>query len=432
MAESQSHRSAPEPGQHRRHGEGTAYYDAKRGLHVVERVIEGKTYRATSTVSELVASRRLQAKIGGGDPTSPAYRGSLRQYILELWLPVILVAENRRDRTVEGYRRIMARHVLPELGDVQLTQLRRRQVSELMARLATKGTLSGGTRRNVLRALSSAMSDAVDQELIDANPLAGMHAPSARTRRVEVSSTLLTQLETAMDQAGPLRSLYFTLYYTGMRFGEAAGLRWERVDWRRAELAIDPERGAATLIYNADRTRLVQGFGAPKTSRGTRKLAIGTRLMPILRREWEARGRPARGLLFHSMRSPERPISERVALDDWKRLCREHGIETSPPLTLHDLRHVLVTTLLQAGVDDGVVAEIVGHANAGYMRRMYQGLVSGAARDAIELVRPQSLPVPHIEVSDEREAEAEPALARRFPPPVGGSRFPTPAQNRAD
>jgi integrase len=61
----------------------------------------------------------------------------------------------------------------------------------------------------------------------------------------------------------------------------------------------------------------------------------------------------------------------------------------SKPLVFHSLRHTVVTTLLQAGVDEQIVKAIVGHSQSGVTQQHYfkQGYTIKQLHDAIELLR---------------------------------------------
>lgn len=68
------------------------------------------------------------------------------------------------------------------------------------------------------------------------------------------------------------------------------------------------------------------------------------------------------------------------ASDLFKRLVEASG---SPPIRLHDLRHVAATLMLAAGVDIKIVSETLGHYDT---RNTYQSVLDDLARDAAEKV----------------------------------------------
>ncbi len=73
------------------------------------------------------------------------------------------VESRRRIRTVDGYRSIITRHVLPELGDTALVDLTPYQLSKWMDGLtkANDDPLEDATRLHVYRCLFSALKLAV-------------------------------------------------------------------------------------------------------------------------------------------------------------------------------------------------------------------------------------------------------------------------------
>ena len=167
-----------------------------------------------------------------------------------------------RDRnTVRGYRQNLETHVLPALGHLRLRSLQRQHIKAFLL-----GKRREGYARNSVRlmkaALSSMLTDAVDDELIEANPAlqvgrkkrrAGLATPADRVRAIKPMTweqrTLL--LDAAMQEPR-WGALLATLAKAGLRPGEAFALRPDDIDFR--EKTISVERAASYGRIKATKT----------------------------------------------------------------------------------------------------------------------------------------------------------------------------------
>jgi hypothetical protein len=80
------------------------------------------------------------------------------------------------EHVVDGYRAALKLHVYPTLGSTALSQVRRSDVGDLVTELYSNGK-ARNTIRNVLAPLCKGLNDAVDRELLTANPAAGIKMP---------------------------------------------------------------------------------------------------------------------------------------------------------------------------------------------------------------------------------------------------------------
>jgi integrase len=174
---------------------------------------------------------------------------------------------------------------------------------------------------------------------------------------------------------------YLVLATTGLRRGEALGLRW-------ADLDLDGAR--ASIRQTVIAVKHTALLGTPKTAKGRRTVTLESGTVTARRehRRRQAAERLQMGagwtdtdLVFchvdGTMLHPER--FTRGFFDAVRRL-------ELPPIRLHDLRHGWATLALQAGVHPKVVQERLGHANIGITLDTYSHVVAGLHEDAAEQV----------------------------------------------
>ena len=135
---------------------------------------------------------------------------------------------NRREKnTRDSYESILKRHILPALGDMRLSEIRRDDVQRML-----EATLDAGLRTaHLARAITSGVFHlAEDAEwLATGNPARRCRIPEyTRPEKMALTWDQVEMLMTAIDAR--YRSFVKILALTGMRPGEACGLRWRNVD----------------------------------------------------------------------------------------------------------------------------------------------------------------------------------------------------------
>lgn len=166
---------------------------------------------------------------------------------LEQWGETLGVA-GRKPSTVASYRRNLRVHVIPRLGGLRLQALTPLHLDTMYAELLAEGNmrteggaLSPRTVRYVHTILRKALSDAARKGLIVRNPSDAATPPSAKAARPpEMAFWTPAELhrfleENEHDALFPILRL---VAMTGLRRGEACGLRWSDVDLERGMLSV--------------------------------------------------------------------------------------------------------------------------------------------------------------------------------------------------
>jgi integrase len=175
-----------------------------------------------------------------------------------------------------------------------------------------------------------------------------------------------------------LYALWLLYATTGLRRGEALGLRWPAVDLNAGQLSIRVAR--VTAGYDVHDS-------APKSERGRRAVALDPATVTALRthRKGQLTERLAWGPAYQDS-------------DDFV-FCREDGCPLHPDdvskrfaaavatldvarITLHGLRHSWASLALAAGVNPKVVSERLGHASVSFTLDVYSHVTPGMQEDA--------------------------------------------------
>lgn len=281
-------------------------------------------------------------------------------FLQERWLPGL---SSLRPSTVASYEASVRLHLRPRIGGSQLRELSTPDVNELLASLVQPKSVGGAglappSVRIVHATLRTALRDAVRWGLVPNNVATGAQLPrrSRPEMRVWSADQLRTFLAaTAADPVGPLYALIAT---TGLRRGEATGVRWQQIDLDRGRLLVDHQ-----LVY-LGYDRVVSG--EPKTRRGHRVLSLDEGTVSLLRRHArrQAEHRAASGQggdpTYVFTRPDLEPYTPDFITKHFGVLVRRTGL---PVIRLHDLRHTHATLGLAAGIPAKVMADRLGHSS---------------------------------------------------------------------
>jgi integrase len=317
--------------------------------------------------------------------------------VLDRWEPNEKEPEHGlKFTTWRDYSGCLKRRLIPALGKRPLASLKRRDIRTLADALRADG-LSEINIRKHRRIISSILSEAVEDELIAANPALGGHRRRrSKEKQVKRRQDPFTQNELAAlfetaethaiercgSTAHPFRAVIpflLCLAHTGMRLGEAIALSWSDVDWR-----------SGTVLVRRSYAR--RHLDVPKGGKA-RKVELSTRLQTVLRSIYEARYRRVAALEPVAQVRLEADQAARAAdelifpgvdggfLDEhnlrhriWEPLLVAANLRRR---RLHDLRHTFATLHLQSGTDPVWVSAQLGHHSVGFTLSTYAHLPLG-------------------------------------------------------
>jgi len=315
-------------------------------------------------------------------------KASVKQYLTKEWLPA--VKSTIRPSTYNSYVQHVECHIAPHIGTVKLQKLSGSQVNALYAELAETGRKDGKTGlspmtiHHVHACLHKACKDAVRWGRISRNPLDAADPPRKKgdgTKEMHTWSKeqLKAFLGSVKDER--LYALWHTIAMTGMRRGEAIGLRWSDVDLEGGRLAV-----RRALIPNGREVIVSE----PKTVKGRRVIAIDPGTIEVLKaqaarqleeqNDWDD-GWVETGLVF--------TVENGAALDPesisryWRQAVKKSML---PSIRLHDLRHTHATLALQAGIHPKVVSERLGHATVSITLDTYSHAIPAMQEEAAALI----------------------------------------------
>ena len=322
---------------------------------------------------------------------STTAKTTLRDY-LDVWLRDY-GSQHLKPTTRDSYAACIEQHILRELGDTRLGELTPAIVSAWQAALLRKPSRRGGTiaPRTVAYAravLRSALHEAVNQEIIESNPVDRVRAP--RQDKHEAVAVTPEQAAALVAAVTPrMKPVVDFVWRSGLRLGESLGLKWEDVDLEARTITVRNNlvRAAGrTLTDNPGKQTFTQ---APKTERGARTFALMPNAVTLLRSH---RARQAEERLKAGERWQDTGFV--FTTKDGRHLSRNHvehafhdarekaGLPRA--VTFHSLRHGYATIAKRAGVDLVEVSKALGHSTPAFTATVYQHVTPESQHEAAD------------------------------------------------
>jgi integrase len=303
-------------------------------------------------------------------------RMTVGEYLNDVWLPTLTVRPSTR-RAYESHVRI---YFVPRVGHIPLQRLSRADLRSMFADLARAGVrrpLSAATLRRVHATIRVALNAALIDDLILRNPAVGLRLEVPAKPQINVwSAEELRQFLTGIE-GDPLHPVYFFIAMTGVRRGEAAGLKWSDVDLTSGRVAIRRQI--------SQRGRILEE-GEPKTRSGSRSVAIDPRTRAVLGklRARQAKDKLAWGAAYVDndlvfARENGSSVGPDHISDHFDLLVQKNGLRR---IRLHDLRHTHATLMLSAGVPAKAVSERLGHSSIALTLDTYSHVLPALGEEA--------------------------------------------------
>jgi integrase len=436
------------PGIYRRHVQGCPNVSGKGRCHcnyAVSRRHRGRQRFETYRTFE--EARAAKGRQDAGE-TRPKSKAKFGEYFAD-WIETYAGRTKRgfEEETRTEYRRSIRDDALPLWATLSMAEIDQAEVRRLYKSMLDKGK-SHSAMKKTRGALSPLFNTAIEERVIDFNPVTGVKIPAppktiAEDEEEERGKALKrTELAAFLDAVDPDWRLFFEfLTVTGLRIGEAIGLNWknavltgdeprirvrEQIYKGRRKKYLKSDEGKRDIPLapawvdrlTAHRDATYQGDDSPVFAS-----AVGTPLMPgnVYRRVlapaaidaglYVQVGPDVADVELHEvvMRSGRRHLAP---VDGDATLCGRRGAlkssadDHSGPecaicgmaaeglsrkgrkaaIAFHTFRHTCASLLFAEGRNVKQVAKWLGHADPAFTLRVYVSLLDEGLGEGLELI----------------------------------------------
>lgn len=277
-----------------------------------------------------------------------------------------------RARTFASYE-LNVRRARELIGWIRLNELTPAHIQGAYATLMKRG-LAARTVWRMHMVLHRALRQAVQAGIMLRNPVDGVSRPKARHYEVRTLSLEETRRLFEATKDHRLHALWVVLATTGLRLGEALGLKWEDIDLKMGKLsvrrALQRETGVGFVLVE------------PKTARSRRTVYLAPGTVDVLKehRDRQAKERKVAENLWQEQfelvfkTEVGKPMQDGQVSWRFHRALKQAGL---PRIRIHDLRHTAATQLLERGVHPKVVQEMLGHSTITLTLDTYSHVIPG-------------------------------------------------------
>ncbi len=232
-----------------------------------------------------------------------------------------------RKRSWKDDHRLLRREVLPHWRHRAANEIERRDARELVQAVALRGVPIAANRLRAL--LHKVYAFAIEQEIVETNPITHVPRPGVERRRDRVLSaeeirTVWAKLD---DEAPPMAAAFRLRLITAQRGGEVHNMRWADVDLEAGWWTIPAEQSKNGLPHRVPLT------------------ACALTLLRALQETMQP----------HAVHVLAGARGKRQQSEAAARL-------TIPDFRGHDLRRTAASAMASAGVPRLVIAKVLNHA----------------------------------------------------------------------
>jgi integrase len=337
------------------------------------------------TKQEALSARdRFRDSLVGGRLPNPD-KLTLETY-LKFWLDPETggVRDHVRPHVIPDYERAARLNIIPLLGTLTLAEITTANVQAMADKLLKQKYAPTSVRR-VHAVLQSALGDAKRAGIINSNPCNGVRIVDRR--RLSWNYWEPEQVRTFLTTArGDYYEAYFVLSLTtGLRIGEALGLRWSDLDLDRGTMRIEQQ-----LLQKRPEGRLTPDiFGDVKRPASHRDVNLSKLAVTALRAHharqaelalnlgepWRTAAGVSYDLVFVSPFGL--PLYQQTVTRAFQAVTTRAKL---PRLKVHEMRHTAAALMIFSGEDVLVVSKTLGHASVNITLNIYGHLFKAQRR----------------------------------------------------
>ena len=355
----------------------------------------GKRRRVYAKTLEELREKEKEIERDKSDGIKAEARYVTVNELFDLWKQI---KRGLKDNTFQNYQYMYNTFVRPEFGKKRISTLKKTDVKRFYNYLADERGLQASTIDSIHTVLHQVLDMAVDDSYIRNNPsnnvlkeLKQSHVFKTEKRKAltRPQQDLLLDFLQRNHTYNHWYPIFAVMLGTGLRVGEATGLRWCDIDLDKGMVDVNH-----TLVYYCHRHEVEKNgcyfnVNTPKTETSTRQVPMMDFVKEAFLKEKEYQEELGveckatvdgytdfifvnrfgnvqhQGTLNKAIRRIIRDCNDEVLLKG------EDNPVLLPHFSCHTLRHTFTTRMCEAGVNIKVIQDTLGHADIATTLNIY-------------------------------------------------------------
>jgi len=285
--------------------------------------------------------------------------------------------------TQDDYKQIDKKHLaVAPFYNSPVNEIKKGDLKRYLRSKLQKG-LAVSTVTHIKNAIGGVFNEAIDDEVIDVNPVHGIRLGSRKDESrkpkiepLEVDEVSLL-LSTCQEKSPKQYPLVLLLIMSGMRIGEGIALKWNDIDFNDRTILVR---------RNFVRNRIEESTKNGKERRVDMTKQLATCLRTLKRERAEKALKDGTGSISSGWLFPSRSVDKPIDYASWRKrhyypLLEAAGVRK---VRIHDLRHSYASIMLHAGCDLFYISRQLGHSSIKVTADVYGHLLRGNGEKPVE------------------------------------------------
>lgn len=328
----------------------------RKKLEQALKIIEGEIAQGTFEYGRYFPNSKKLAKMQKLEAQQKAnYRKTpLFEEFANIWYSEF--EHTWRKATAKTYRAYLDNRLIPAFGEMEVSQITKADLIKERSSIAklSKGSLKPKTINKFFRCMGMLMNEAADRYDFN-SPF--LHFKPLKEEKVHIEPFSIEEVNKILANVREDWRFYLLVrLFTGMRTGEADGLKWKYVDFEKRQILIRE-------TFSDNRWEYTKNDGSQ------REIEMSSFVYDALKSHYDKRTQNE--LVFPTGNGS--PIHAGNFLRRiWKPLLSSLRIPYRKP---YQMRHTAATLWLAAGENPGWIANQMGHSNTNMLFTVYARFV---------------------------------------------------------
>ncbi|NLY34816.1 MAG: site-specific integrase [Alcaligenaceae bacterium] len=258
--------------------------------------------------------------------------------------------------TLDDYDKIVRNLLIPAFGSLMLHEWKRKDIKNWLGLM----TCGNKRMRNIQSVIRRALTDAIDEELIDYNFMNDFcYQKKDKPKEFDDIDPFTPDEQLSILEACPpeLAPQFQFLLWTGLRTSEFIALDWAQIDFINQQVRVSKAI-----------TQASKGIAEPpKTKAGYRRVKLLQPAIDAL--NTQKNFSPKKGkVVFLNPETKERWTGDSPIRNHWKKILKKASVRYRRP---YQTRHTYASMMLSAGENPMWVAQQMGHSNWTMIAKIY-------------------------------------------------------------